>query len=77
MENKNELENQEGSGEKKKKEKEKKSLGREVLEWVLTILVAVVAALVIRSFIFEPVRVDGSSMNDTLQDGDIMFVSSK
>ncbi len=60
---------------KKKKEKVKKSLGREILEWVITILVAVVAALAIRSFIFEPIRVDGASMNDTLKDGDIMFVS--
>ncbi len=58
-----------------KKKKEKKSLGREVLEWVLTIVVAVAAALLIRSFIFEPIRVDGASMNDTLQDGDVMFVS--
>ena len=69
---------QEENGKKNKgkgKEKEKKSVGREILEWVLTIAVAVVAALVIRSFIFEPVRVDGASMNDTLQDGDIMFVS--
>lgn len=64
------------NGRKKKGgEKEKKSLGREILEWVFTLLVAVVAALVIRGFIFEPVRVDGASMNDTLRDGDIMFVS--
>ena len=60
---------------KKKKEKVKKSVGREILEWVLTILVAVVAALVIRSFIFELVRVEGSSMEDTLQDQEIMLVS--
>ncbi len=60
---------------KKKKEKVKKTLGREILEWVVTILVAVIAALVIRSFIFEPVEVDGASMNDTLKHGDIMFVS--
>ena len=60
---------------KKKKEKVKKSVGREILEWVLTILVAVVAALVIRSFVFEMVRVDGDSMDDTLADGEIMFVS--
>ena len=66
---------QENGKKNKGKEKEKKSVGREILEWVLTIAVAVVAALVIRSFIFEPVRVDGASMNDTLQDGDIMFVS--
>ena len=60
---------------KKKKEKVKKSVGREILEWVLTILVAVIAALVIRSFVFELVRVDGDSMDDTLADGEIMFVS--
>ncbi len=63
-------------GEKPEKEgKEKKSVGREILSWIMTILVAVVAALVIRSFIFEPIKVDGASMNDTLADGEAMFVS--
>ena len=57
------------------KKKEKKSLGREIFEWVLTILAAVIAALVIRSFLFEPIRVDGASMNDTLLDREVMFVS--
>ena len=65
----------EGTGKKNKKEKEKRTVGQEILSWVLTILVAVVAALVIRSVIFEPVRVDGQSMDDTLADGEIMFVS--
>lgn len=60
---------------KKKKDKEKKSLGQEILSWVLTILCAVAAALVIRSVIFEPVRVDGGSMDDTLADKEIMLVS--
>ena len=69
------MEEQEKDKKKEKKEKEKKSVGRNIVEWILTLLVAVVAALVIRSFIFEPVRVDGASMNDTLQNGDIMFVS--
>lgn len=69
--------NTEKTGKKgrKKKEKVKKSVGREILEWVLTILIAVIAALVIRSFAFELVRVDGDSMDDTLADGEIMFVS--
>ena len=44
---------------KAKKEKPKKSLGHEIVSWILTIVVAVVAALVIRSFVFELVRVDG------------------
>ena len=65
-----------GKGKKEnKKEKEKKPLGREILEWVITILAAVAIALLIRTFIFEPVRVDGHSMDDTLDDGEIMFVS--
>ena len=59
----------------KKKEKVKKSVGQEIISWILTILVAVVAALVIRSVVFEPVRVDGHSMDDTLADGEVMFVS--
>ncbi len=59
----------------KEGKKEKKSVGKEILDWVVTILVAVVAALVIRSFLFEPIRVDGASMNDTLQNGEVMFVS--
>ena len=58
-----------------KKKKEQRTVGQEILSWILTILVAVVAALVIRSVIFEPVRVDGASMDDTLSDGEIMFVS--
>ena len=59
----------------KRKEKKKKSVGQEILEWILTLLVAVAAALLIRSFIFEPIRVDGESMNDTLANGEVMFVS--
>lgn len=59
----------------KKNQKEKKSLGREILEWIVTIVAALAIALVIRTFIFEPVRVDGQSMDDTLADGEVMFVS--
>ena len=66
---------QTGGAAANKKEKEKKPLIQEILGWVGTILVAVIAALLIRSFIFEPVRVDGQSMDDTLNDGEIMFVS--
>ena len=60
---------------RKSKKKEYRTVGQEILSWVLTILVAVAAALVIRSVIFEPVRVDGESMDDTLANGEIMFVS--
>lgn len=54
---------------------EKKSLGREILEWLLVIVVAVVAALLIRTFLFEPVRVDGNSMQNTLHDREYMIVT--
>lgn len=55
--------------------KPKKSAKREALEWVLTIVAALAIAFVIRTFLFEPVRVDGGSMLETLQDGEIMFVT--
>ena len=58
-----------------KQNMKKKSVGREIFEWILTILVAVVLALGIRSFLFEPVRVDGDSMNDTLLDREVMLTS--
>ena len=59
----------------KTKEKKKKTVAREILEWVLTVVAAVLIALPIRAFAFELVRVDGRSMNSTLSDGEIMFVS--
>ena len=62
-------------GKRTKKAKVKKSVGREILEWVLTIAVALAAALLIRSVVFEMVRVDGESMLNTLNDHEIMFVS--
>lgn len=60
---------------KQKKAKSKKTLTREILEWVLTIVVAVVIALPIRAFGFELVRVDGESMDNTLANEEIMFVT--
>ncbi|MBQ8200438.1 MAG: signal peptidase I [Clostridia bacterium] len=58
-----------------KKDKPKKTLKQELTEWIVTLLVAVVIAFVVRSFIFEPVRVDGDSMYPTLHHGEIMYVS--
>lgn len=54
---------------------QKKSLGRELLEWILVIVVAAGAALLIRTFVFEPVRVDGNSMQNTLQNNEYMIVT--
>jgi len=58
---------------KGKKEKEKKTLKQEIISWIVTLATAIVLALVIRTFIFEPIRVAGSSMADTLHNGEITF----
>jgi len=60
---------------KQENEKGKKTLAREILGWILTVVAAVVIALPIRAFGFELVRVDGESMDDTLANGEIMFVT--
>lgn len=60
---------------KQKGEKKKKTLAREILEWVLTIIAAVAIALPVRAFCFELVRVEGGSMDNTLANGEIMFVT--
>ncbi len=60
---------------KQREEKRQKTLAREILEWVLTIAAAVIIAVPIRAFAFELVRVDGKSMDNTLADGEIMFVT--
>ena len=49
------------------KNKKKVSLPGEILQWVAAVLAAVVIAMAIRTFIFEPVEVQGYSMEDTLQ----------
>ena len=72
-----EPEAEENGGKKKKakKEKKKRPLWWEILSWVLTLLGAVAIALVIRTTLFEMVSVYGESMKDTLQNGEIMFVT--
>ncbi|MDD3411450.1 MAG: signal peptidase I [Eubacteriales bacterium] len=60
---------------KNEPEKKPKNVKKEILSWILTLGSAVVIALLIRTFLFEPIRVDGGSMMDTLQNGEIMFVT--
>ena len=60
----------------KKKEKEKnKPLPQKIMSWILTMLAAVVIACLIRAYIAEPIRVDGTSMTNTLLDGEVVLVS--
>ena len=56
-------------------EEKKKAIMKEIISWILTLGSAVIIALCIRGFVFEPVIVDGSSMLDTLHDRELMFVT--
>ena len=53
--------------------KKPRTMGQEILSWIYTIGGALLIVLVIRSFVFELYRVDGSSMTNTLIDGERMF----
>ena len=57
------------------KEKQKKSMKQEIFEWIMVFVVAAAMAFVVRTFIFEPVRVDGASMMNTLTDSDFMIAT--
>ena len=48
---------------------------KELISWIMTFVVALAIALPIRAFVFEPIRVDGESMCETLQDGEVMIVT--
>lgn len=56
-------------------EKPKNTFAKEALSWALHIIVTVAVMLVIGAFVFQIVRVDGNSMQDTLQHNDWMFVT--
>lgn len=53
----------------------KNKIVKEILEWALTIIIPVVAALLIHQYLFTFARVDGTSMLDTLHENNIMGVS--
>ena len=48
---------------------------KEIREWVISLVAAVVLVVIIRSFFFTIIRVDGESMSDTLLNNDRLFVS--
>ncbi len=51
------------------------SIGKEIFEWVQAIVVAIVIAMAIRTFVFTLVNVDGQSMEPTLHDSDRLVVT--
>ena len=54
----------------KKKEKKPLNVKKEILEWVVSLGVALIAVFLIRTFLFTMIRVDGESMLETLHDQD-------
>lgn len=51
------------------------NLLKEIWEWVYTLGIAIIIALLIKGFVFDVVRVDGSSMFPTLVDNDRLIVT--
>ncbi len=48
---------------------------KEIRDWVLCLVIAVALALVIRNFVFTLVKVQGASMQPTLQENDRLYVN--
>lgn len=48
---------------------------KEIRDWVVAIAIAVVLALLIRNFVFTLVKVQGASMQPTLQENDRLYVN--
>ena len=48
---------------------------KELREWVVSLVVALLIVLVARTFLFTLIRVDGDSMYDTLVNGERLFVT--
>lgn len=58
-----------------KKFKEKKSVGNEILEWLESIAVSIFIVILVFTFVFRIVIVDGKSMFPTLEDGQRLIIS--
>lgn len=55
--------------------KKKSKFWKEVREWAVALVVAVIVVFVIQTFLFRIIRVDGHSMDTTLADGERLFVT--
>ena len=59
----------------KKADKKKKTLIREIASWVRALVAAVVIVMLLDAFVAQIIRVDGTSMEKTLHDGEVVLVS--
>lgn len=56
------------------KKERNRGIFKEILSWILCLFTAVFIALILRTYVFEFVKVDGDSMLPTLKTGDTVFV---
>ena len=80
MEDRNDsLQNEEAENAGKQPEQKKltgkQKVLKEIREWVVALVVAVLVVTVIQSFLFRIIRVDGQSMENTLHNGERLFVT--
>lgn len=69
-----------GGGKKADKKDKEKLTGwprvkKEIREWVVSLIVAIVAVVILKEFLFLPIKVDGNSMNPTLTDEERLLVT--
>ncbi len=55
-------------------DEEKKANIKEIVEWILCILIAVIVAILVRQFVFTPTIVRETSMYPTLLDGERLIL---
>ena len=58
-----------------KGEPKKKTMQQEIFSWIRELAGAVIIVLILKTFFFEIITVDGGSMLETLQNGDKLYVS--
>ena len=57
-----------------KEEKIPAKVKKEIKDWIVSFAAALVIVLLVRTFLFTIIRVDGPSMSDTLLNGDRLYV---
>ncbi len=57
------------------KEETKKKIKKEIWEWVKTIFIAIILAIIIRTFVIQTFKIPSGSMMNTLFPGDFLFVN--
>lgn len=59
----------------KKDRREKKNLLQEILNFAWMLLAVAAAVLLLQAYVAQPIRIDGTSMESTLHDGEFVLVS--